>query len=218
MKSGKRIFKTAVRGQGAFTLLELMVASAILAIVTVIVFGAFTGVMTASEAARNVADVTHTSRFIVEAVSRDLASASMLDNGKRGFFVGKDGGEGEDRQADDISFTGFGRRFVVPGGGTDQAAIRWYAVKKPGAEHYALMRSESPDFTGPGDTAGAAFEVSDRLVSFNAQYMKDSEWEDAWDTSTGSEPPRAVLIEFTLLDSYGREVSSQVLAPVGGSS
>ncbi len=204
---------------GAFTLLELMVSVTILLIVAAIVFGSFNSVISAAEEARSGSQVSHMARFIIRRMSDDLASASLLPNNASGFFIGEDSGHDGPR-ADSVRFTGFGRRFVIVGAGSDQAEIAWYVKKNPGSKLHTLMRAESPYIAGPGSDVDRKFalDVTHRLVSFDLEYLVGNEWQSGFDFTVAKALPRYVSLEFTLMDDHGNTITKTALLPIGSAS
>ncbi len=212
------IKRAAFGGQG-FTLIEILVAMAIASIVVTMVLASFTGVMSAGEYIRSRAELYHTTRFIIRSLSEDLASASTLPNNPEGFFKGKNQSR-DGKQTDEIFFTGFGRRFVLPGAGSDQALISWFVVKAPGRDKFILMRSENPNIFDVSlkKEKASAIDVTDQLVSFNLRYLTGSKWNDNFNPQSKKSEPKTVRVEFTLADEYGNTSTGQALMPVGGQS
>lgn len=200
-----------------FTLVEILVAMAIASIVGVMVLTSFTTVMSAGEYIRSRAELSHTTRFIIRSLSEDLASASVLPNNPEGFFRGNNASY-DKKQADEIFFTGFGRRFVLPGSGSDQALISWFVVKIPGRDTLMLMRGENPNIfdVSVKNEKASAIDVTDQLVSFNLRYFKNSQWKDSFNPQSKNSSPEAVRVVFTLEDEHGNVSRGEALMPVGG--
>jgi prepilin-type N-terminal cleavage/methylation domain-containing protein len=207
------------RGRFGFTLIEILVAMAIASIVATMVLTSFTTVMSAGEYITSRAELSHTTRFIIRSLTEDLASASTLPNNPEGFFKGNSASYGE-KEADEIFFTGFGRRFVLPGAGSDQALISWFVIKDPDSDKLVLMRGENPTISDVDinkEKAGA-IDVTNQLVSFNLRYLKNSEWADSFNPLAKTNSPEAVRVDFTLADDHGNTSRGQALMPVGGKS
>jgi len=204
---------------GGFTLLELMVSATILFVVAAIVFGSFNSVVSTAEEARSGSQVLHMARFIIRRMSDDLASASLLPHNPNGFFIGEDSGHDGPR-ADSVRFSGFGRRFVVAGAGSDQAQIAWYVEKAPGSKLHTLMRAESPYIAGPESDVERKFalDVTHRLVSFDLKYLVGNEWQSGFDFTVVKALPRYVALEFTLMDERGNAITKTALLPIGSAS
>ena len=211
--------RKATQGKEGFTLLEMLVAVSILSIVMIMLFGTFNSVMASRPYLASRAELNHTARFIIQRLTGDLSCASLLPNNPAGFFNGS--GKGHDkRQADAIRFTGFGRRFVIPGAGSDQAVISWFVTKPPKADTYTLMRGESQDvIDADGKKADKqAMEVTNSLLSFNVTYLNGGKWEDEFDSAIKHRLPLAVKIEFELGDERGYSLTREALVYLGARS
>ena len=211
--------RVARLGSFGFTLVEILVAMAIASIVGTMVLTSFTTVMSAGEYITSRAELNHTTRFIIRSLTEDIASASTLPNNPEGFFRGNNASRDEG-QADEIFFTGFGRRFVLPGAGSDQALISWFAVKTPDRDKFTLMRGENPNIFDVNieKEKARAIDVTDRLVSFDLRYLIGAEWKDSFNPQSKKTAPKAVRVEFVLEDEHGNVSKGQALMPVGGKS
>lgn len=200
-----------------FTLLEVLVASAILALIAAMVFGAFSGVFAAGEEEDERSELYHTSRFIIRKLTEDLASASLLPNNANGRFVGKDSG-GNAEQADELRLTGFGRRIFFAGFGSDQARIAWRVVSGPEGAGKVLMRSEDPDVLSPSWPSKPAedLDVTGKLRSFNVRYLFRGRWRDGFDSAESNALPEAALVEFVLEDDQGLSMTRSAIISIGG--
>lgn len=205
--------------RGGFTLLEVMLATAILSLVATMVYASFNGVLSSGKYVKSMTNLAHTNRFIIRSLTQDLASASIFPNNPQGIFLGRRGGDGK-RMTAELFFTGFGRRFVLTGSGSDQAAITWFVVKSDKRETYTLMRGETPNIQELDfDREKArAFDVTDQLVSFDIRYLKGTEWKDSFDSKSRKSIPDAVRVEFTLKDEFGNVSDGKALIQVGGRS
>lgn len=204
-------------GRKGFTLLETLVAAAILTLVAAMVFGSFNSVSSASKGVEERSELYHTARFIIRKISQDLGSASLLPNNENGRFVGEDSG-GNEEQADKLTFTGFGRRILFANAGSDQALITWYVLSGSEKKRQVLMRSENPIITSPELTEEKSenLDVTNNLRSFNVRYLTNGEWVDTYDSERAKKLPEAVQVEFALEDDNGNMVSKTALITIGG--
>lgn len=207
--------------RAGFTLVEVLVATAIMATTASIVFGVFTGVVNSGKGVSERAELLHISRFIVKKLTEDLQAASLLPNAGTGYFTGLDNVDGK-RESDEISFTSFARRPIFAGAGSDQAKIRWF-IEKPADRNglYTLYRMEDPLVTAEQTERkkGAlysAIDISDRVVSFNARYFLTNKFNDSHTTELIRLLPQAVEVTFTLEDSGGNRFTRRALTAVGG--
>lgn len=233
-KNRRRVRAASSGSRVGFTLVEMLVAVAVLGIMMGIVYGAFARASAVTVRMESYMDLNHVSRFIISRLADDLASASMLPNNQRGFMLGENmntngklGAESklgvEDKvRMDRISFTGFGRRLVSPGTASDQAVIMWYVHKNPDKDTFTLMRSESFNTLDEVDReqlAGGGFDITDTLRSFQISYLKISgagaKWVDEFDSKTEGKLPEMVQLKFTLRDDKGSQVNGSTILPLG---
>jgi len=218
------------RRQAGFTLVELLISMVVLSIMLSIVYASFTQTSSAAAKAEAFMDLNHVSRFIISRITDDLASASLFANSGNGYFIGEAGetlDSFDGARMDKITFTGFGRRLATPGTASDQAVISWYAVKNPGQEDtYTLMRSESFNVLAkPEDDAdqssAPAFDITDRLVSFEISYQpvsaSDTEWKDSFNSRQTRRLPTMISVKYTLKDDDGALITRSALIPSGES-
>jgi|GEM_PF-1895981 len=210
------------RGRAGFTLVELLVAVAVLSIMIGMAYGSFYRVSEAVVRIESHIDLNHTSRFIISRMTDDLASASLLPNSPGGFFLGEPQYPEEEGNLDKISFTGYGRRLVTPGTASDLAVITWFVVKAPESDTYTLMRSEhfnTLNDLGPEELMAPAFDITDRLVSFDISYLSldggSENWVDGFDSKAKNTLPEMIRLKFVLKDDKGGEVESSAIFLIG---
>lgn len=216
---GAGVIKIVSPNKAGFTLVEVLVATSILAMSATMVFGAFNSTLNSGQGSRERAEILHTTRFIVRKLTEDLQGASLLSNNKRGHFVGIDSEEDE-RQADEIRFTGFAYRTLLVGTGSDQSAIAWFVEKSDNADElYSLYRQENRLITtrkGRNNRTGS-IKITDRLVSFNVRYFSRNKFTDSFIVRNRPVLPDAVEVTFTLEDNVGVQTTHTLLSAVGGS-
>ncbi|VAX17033.1 hypothetical protein MNBD_NITROSPINAE02-1580 [hydrothermal vent metagenome] len=203
--------------KSGFTLLETLVAAAILSIVAVMVFGAFSGVMRASAGVNQRADITHTARFIARKLTEDINSASLLPHNEYGIFIGLER-KIRTSQVDEIRFTNFGRSTLFTNAGSDQAEVAWFVISGKEPDMFILLRRENPFIMGekPDEKRADLFEVTDRLRTIKVRYYVGATWVESFDSTTNKGLPKAVSVEFTLEDEDGHRITKRVIASAGG--
>jgi len=208
----------SVKCEGGFTLLEVLIAAAILSLIGAMVFGAFNGVVSSGAGVEKRSEMYHTARFIIRKMTEDLSSASLFVHNANGKFVGKDSEGGDAAQTDEVRFTGFGRRILFANTGSDEAEIAWYVLTSDDKKQRVLMRSENPDIFSaqPLEDKMEQLDVTDRIKSFDVKYLVSGEWKDGFDSRTTRATPNEVLVEFELEDKDGFSLKSKTLIPIGG--
>ncbi len=196
-----------------FTLLEVLVSTAILVIVIAAVYEAFISGVGSVKAARQGEQVNQTARIILERISEDLLS-SVTDspvkpkNLQLG-MVCRDGEE-DGHAVDQIDFTSFSH---VESGGvvpeTDLCEIGYSLEKDPDRAGFILYRRD----TAPPDEdllkGGRKFQLARNVGGLNFRFGDGVDQDlDSWDTLAGEKKnilPSLITVELTVLDDEGKE-------------
>jgi len=201
----------SVRGEG-FTLLEVLVSMAILAVVITAVYEAFVSNVGSVKAARQGEQVNQTARIVLERLSQDLICA-VVDSPKKPEKVKLgmvcDDREEERHAADRIDFTSFSHvNGLGAGPATDLCEIGYSMEKDPDGEGFILYRR---DTTPPDDdllNGGRRFQLARNVGGLNFRFEDAEEQDvDSWDTFAGEKKgvlPCLVTIELTVLDDEGK--------------
>ena len=201
-------------GRKGFTLIEVLVTTAIISLIVIMIYSSFAAVSASSAIMDEKTRLNHTARFIIQTLNNDLASAALLPNNKAGVFNGED--SIGDMQTDKIKFTGYGKKFSFHG--PDQALIVWYVDETGKDNQNVLMRGES--FTAlklstASDEEGA-IPVTTKLLSFDIKYLVANEWEESFDSTQSWQLPKAVKVTVKLSGQTGAVLESKSLIPIGG--
>ncbi|MCH8030057.1 MAG: prepilin-type N-terminal cleavage/methylation domain-containing protein [Candidatus Dadabacteria bacterium] len=197
---------TSSRG---FTLMELMLAIAISAVVLTVAFSSFFQVIRSKEFTENQLEMYNEARFILSKMTEDLSMAfprgvvyPTTEASDFPFFI-SGGGEGKSS----LRFTAF-THHPGPGSRTsDQAELFYFLAPNPENGLFYLMRSENPSI-GIENT-GIEYAISERVVAFSASFFsEDAEGHmvDEWDSTLRGTLPRGVEIGVVLMGPGGEEV------------
>ncbi len=213
--------------QRGFTLLEILVATTILGIIMVTVYGVLSRALLAKNHAEERADLYAAGRETVLKMADELEGALSRDSGRNVGFIGV---PGNDRvPTDAVQFDVVIRRMFSASQGRGGRALVSYSLDplKDTPNLFALRRQEqlltdpaSEDDTpedGGADaeqtapTAYAAYLI-DQVAGLRLRYLdaETGEWVDSWDTTvarpSGKGPPGlpgAVEITLFLADNQG---------------
>jgi general secretion pathway protein J len=204
------------RGHAGVTLLEVLVASAILSLVGVMIFAAFehTGRVRARLGSRQEHD--HVARIALQKISRDLRGAFLSAHVNPNqqlvavvtAFVGRDSTPG-----DQVDMTTFTHRRLMRGVHEGDAAEVGYRVEaRRGGEAtvYDLLRRESARIDNDPLRGGTLDVLVPDVASFSLRYYDQAtdQWVDTWDTTqatgqAGRLPPR-VRVALTIREGEAR--------------
>ena len=204
--------------RAGFTLVEVMVAVSILAIVCALTWGSFHEMFKTKAIIESNAVRYHSVRLSLERISRELTMAYISMNEdptqqeKRTFFVGK-----RKTEVDEIRFSMFGhQRLYADADETDTSQVAYYGMpdREKGSGHTNLMRRETRRLAPlkMEQSPGRADIMCDDVVRLQFDYYdgRDKEWREEWSTgSADGQPgrlPQKVRITLTVRDERGNNV------------
>ncbi len=213
-----RLRDQAPRSRAAgFTLIEVMLALAILGFVTAIMWGSFSQTATNKKAIEAAQDRTHTVRVALLRMVREIEMAylSTSENTalseRRTFLVGSSRSD-----VDELPFSSFAHQRLRAGlAEGDTSLISYYGERDPDDRRVLnLMRRETRRLQAenPSTIAGEAYILCPDVSRLKIQYYdhKLKEWVNEWSTLNASGNqylPTHVRLTLTVLDERGQEVS-----------
>ena len=174
--------------QGGFTLIEVLVAIGIIALIALLIYSAFSGMSRSRTNMINVSDRYQAGRAAMQRMARELSSAYMsghknflrLQNQPQTGMVGKQG------RPDRIDFTAFAHlRLEENRHESDQTEIGYSCVRNRDTGSTDLVRRATrlidPDMTRGGIVETMVEGVDD----FELRYLDPitNEWQTGWDST-----------------------------------
>jgi general secretion pathway protein J len=198
-----------------FTLIEVLLALAILAVIVTEVYRSFSNASQGVQQAETVRDGTDLARTLIARLTSDLANA-YVNGGMSVTFLRGRKAEDEDTKdrIDSISLTTLtdpnARQPDSPETGLWE--VGYFFQERPEDKKRVLMRREKRELSAdvPPGEGGVEYELTDEVKILRIRYSPDgfSSWRDEWDTKSGSGVPRAAEILLGLAD--GRVYATQV--------
>lgn len=186
-------FRQPPRLEGGFTLVEVLLAVSLVAVMAALVFGSLFVTTNAIDAARaNSAEeqiIRSTLRVMIDELSVGKSSQAIPWMGTNGQFEGQ--------PADTIAFLTMGQ-FRGAESAKDTELVRIVYTR----EGDRLLRYVRKNLYGLTDESVGQIELASKVKAFNVRYYdeKNHLWVDEWDgRGRGETPPKALLIELTLL-------------------
>lgn len=206
--------------EDGFTLLEVLLALSILALIVTALYASFSTTARNIEQAETIRDSTDLARTLVSKLSDDIANAyfsqSMNSTSVMTIFYGKkgEGQPGKDKQRrDSLSMTTltnfFGRR--PDSKEMELWEVGYFFKEKSDGSGFLLMRREKRELSKeiPAGEGGIEFQVTDLVEGLQIRYNNGGDtWFDEWDSRTKRDIPK--MVEFGLTLASGMTYSARV--------
>ncbi len=174
-----------------FTLLEILIAMFIFAIVLSTIYTSYTGTFRIVNETESQADIYGMARIALERMHEDLESvyipkdAKLPESDEDSTFVGEDT-EIKGRSADSLRFISRAHLvFSEQEQASGTAEIAYYVEEDNEGEGFVLYRSDTPAFEEMPEVGTGRLVLCDSLVSVNFNYYDDEgEVHDNWDSTS----------------------------------
>ncbi len=188
------------RRRHAFTLLELLVAIAIVGIISVSLFASMGIAFRARSSAEAAVEPPRTAQVAFDIIRDTLYSAMPPRGILAGAFVGTDGTDGAGNPGDDLVFYGTADALSHPEGANGE--VKWIELTstvQDGSTETVLVRRTVGNLLAT-TTENPDEEVICRgIAGFNLRYYDGTTWQDQWDsTVTANNNTLPSAIEVTL--------------------
>jgi general secretion pathway protein J len=178
------------------TMIEVMVAVAVLTMVAVLVHGVIDSLSRGKKAEAMRSERVHAGREALQRIVRDLSSAylSMHVNANPALMTSKTAFVGKNSAPfDRLDFTAFAHlRTDRDAHESDQAEVGYFARKDPdGSDKMDLVRREQTPIDIEPTKGGLVDVVAEDIESFDVRYLdpKTAMWNETWDTTQVSGQP-----------------------------
>jgi general secretion pathway protein J len=187
------------------TLLEIIVSMAILAMLAVLIYGAFDSMSRGKKGEAMRSDRARQGREGILRITRDLSSAflsmhnpvttALITRGTA--FVGTSGGT-----FDRVDFSAFAHRRVNRDSHeSDECEVGYFVVSDPDVEgKMDLVRREQTPIDIDPRKGGVVNVVAEDVEEFDLKYLEPltSQWLDTWDTTQVSGQPNRLPLEISI--------------------
>jgi len=224
-RSTRIIRRAAIRhaNHGGFTLLEVLLAMAILAVIMTVVYASFSTAGRNIEQAETVRDETDIARTLIARLSIDIANAFPKDSasfpsvptrfyGKKEEAEGGTGAGSEKIRHDSIALTTLTNWRKHDSREMELWEVGYFFREKPDGQGYVLFRREKRELSKdvPFLEGGVEYEITDRVESLQLTYSdQGSTWTDnGWDSQSMGRLPK--MVEIALALDTGRVYTTRV--------
>ena len=215
--------RPALRREEGFTLIEILLALALMAFITGLIWGAFAQTAKVKERIETAQERTHSVRVALMRMTREIEMAFLSFENvgtveRRTRFSGTSCAD-----FDDLMFSWFGHQRLrgdVPEG--DTALVSYFGAPDPERSLVQnLMRRETHRLENkdprmiPGETYILCPDVA--RLKFTYYDFKAKEWREEWDTTKADGYqylPTQVRIALTVLDEQGRPITFTSVARI----
>lgn len=189
-----------MRARG-FSLMEVMIAVAIVAFITAVLGGSLVRQLDAKERIAALAERQNTARMALTRMAREISMAFLSKhyncNERRSvtLFKGKQNGE--------LTFTSFSHyKWTKDANESDQNEITYSVKADPdGGNKHALFRKEAQRITDDPGEAGKDYVLAHDISSLEFEYYNfdNDTWESDWDTTRSEKKFKLpLLVKLTL--------------------
>jgi general secretion pathway protein J len=180
-----------------FTLLEILIAIAILAVIVTMVYASFDASIKVIDGVDRDADTYRQARLILTRLSEDLSMAYKTKGNvlPEATFVGQDGVV-DGRAQDTLRFTSLSHLRYLPDEPASDFNLLEYSLESgPDRTGWALLRREETNLYSNSEAGSEPVVMGEGIHSFNLRYFDDKTWLDSWDPALNKGLPWVVEIE-----------------------
>lgn len=218
MSSKRSMSSTTVLSNGGFTLLEVMIALSILAMMSMAIFYSTNQLLFSKDQTEIRDEREHAISLALNRMTEDLSMAYLVKNvdllGPN--FEGEITFKGSEDRVDFASFSN--QRYLKNVRESDSSEIGYYLEPMPeDPKKYNLMRRQATEVDREVQTGGRAYVLMENVEKLTFQYLgdKSDEWKKNWDSESidfANKLPRAVKIEIelTMPDEEEKTVFSSI--------
>jgi general secretion pathway protein J len=203
-------WQTPLRSEGGFTLIEVLLAVSLVAMMATLIFGSLYVTTSAIEAARASSANEQIVRSTLRVMTDELSVGVSLPSGP---WMGINGQQ-DGQPADSIAFLTMGQ-FRGAESTKDTELVRIVYTR----EGERLLRFVRRNLYGLTDESVEHVELASKVKAFNVRFYdgKTNLWVDEWDGRGRSGTPKALLIELTLLQENAELQTVRQWVAVGAS-
>ncbi len=190
-------------GRGGFTLLELLVATAIGSLVIFALYLSFSSVLSGRSAIDKRAERTRQAQRFVDGFSREVQSAYLSSSNGATFFRGSIAGGSFPSGV--VEFTAIS---YPVGSGGDLVAVRYSAGETESGRAALFKEVWNPYGSSRGRVK---VEVMEDIRGFDLSFYNGTSWAAAWDGALEKRAPEAVGVKLKIVEG-GAEKELRALA------
>ena len=192
--------RTSRRPNG-FTLVEALIATAILSLIVSVIYASFSTTGNNIEQAESARDLSDLGRTLTARLANDIANAYYNPAMPESIFRGKKGEDSADKiRFDSIGLTTLTNWRRPNTKETDLWEVGYRFEQKPDGTGMNLVRREKRELKKepPPLEGGDDYLLTDRVAGLQLRYYDGASWTDEWDSNMKHALPREVEIQIAL--------------------
>jgi len=210
------------RSQKGFTLIEVLVAISILAIITTLIYGTFSQSHAVSTRLEATSEKYRAVRQIFQSMLDDLTGAYYLeqtaaDQTPLTVFIGQSPGATDSFSISQplLRFTILGHRRWQPNSPeTDLSLVEYQIKKDTDSDLLTLSHREETNPLSTTEASMEEYELAEGLKDLKLRFFDGADWSEGWDSTSKKGLPQAVEVKFVLpIENEDREFSFLATIP-----
>ncbi|MGH7905072.1 MAG: type II secretion system protein GspJ [Candidatus Binataceae bacterium] len=204
-----------------FTLIEIMLAVMILALVLVMLAGSFSAVAHSKVQFQNRLTIDHEGRAILWTISNELRDAVQTPNILSNVVLIGTGRMGNGASIDSLSVStlDLSHSPSLDGFGAEQLVTYSSAPNPDHPGYFMLMRRERSALVPQPPANSRRIVLASNVLSLHVRYFNGTRWLETWNSAEqtpGQQLPQAVSIDLQLADQHGRpaDFATRVTLPM----
>jgi len=196
-------------GEHGFTLIEVLLAVTILAIVSSVMYSSLFGSLDAMDTTREKMDLYEKARLVFTLMEADFQGAYRSEVTDYYIFKGVDN-QNQDMDNDRVIFISTSHKRMIPDAKELELCEVEYSLlfSDRGDEPVTLMRRTDPTPDREPESGGITFVLLENIAGMNVEYFNGREWVPDWNAKgKGMNLPKVIRIELVFLDNHGEEQS-----------
>ena len=197
--------KYSLRASGGFSLIEIVVASAIASLIMIMIYTAYSSTLSSIKDMTGYAELYENINLAITKMDRDLTNTYTNRNKKNVSFVCDLDGENSTLNFVTISYQDFRilGKLKTPYPASDVHEVGYYLKEDaefPGL--FFLVKREQRHYDDVPDSGGQENIILENVIGLNFQFRVGNDWDDTWDSRETQRFPN--LIKTTLkIKRYG---------------
>ena len=204
------------KSEAGFTLLELVVGMAIIAIIMVAQVAPFQQTIESRDHAAETARTVSAARLTLLRLSEELSGTTATDDPRSAFLLSE---QSLGRSSSELRFATTGAQRVQAGPRDPVEVVRYYLERTPNQTgSFRLIKEQLPSMAAQG-VEPTSMVVLEDVSSFGVEVLRNGRWSTQWESGPG-QVPRAVRLQLEIENGSGSPIAyrTTVTLPMGDRS